>query len=269
MENKITVTAATITIQTSYNKELVKEMHRSYRTAAYDAGNKIWTITRGSNDNQGFIDYIVKLTGAKLVDMTVAVETVDAEPVEINKYEIVKIIRKYHLSVNFKNQIIGDFETYGTPANEEIEFVKANKEAFIAEIKAIEKEENDRLQEKWRIEKESKVKFYVVGYEAHQVSIDKRLPLEKQFKSIAEKYENDGITVDIVKTDYEKASAAKIKKQADEDKIFETAKSTGKKQLIRSYMTDCNDPKADCSSDYVSVWAMPDGTVKTERTHTY
>ena len=70
--------------------------------------------------------------------------------------------------------------------------------------------------------------------------------------------------------------AAEAKKAADEkaetdrvDAIFATAKETGKKQYINHYMADCNDPREECSTDVVTVYAMPDGTTKTERQHTW
>jgi hypothetical protein len=70
--------------------------------------------------------------------------------------------------------------------------------------------------------------------------------------------------------------AAEAKKAADEkaetdrvDAIFAVAKETGKKQYINHYMADCNDPREECSTDVVTVYAMPDGTTKTERQHTW
>lgn len=51
--------------------------------------------------------------------------------------------------------------------------------------------------------------------------------------------------------------------------IFTLAKKTGSKQLLMSWPEDCNDPKEACSLDMVYEYAMPDGSVKTERTHTW
>jgi hypothetical protein len=52
-------------------------------------------------------------------------------------------------------------------------------------------------------------------------------------------------------------------------KKFEAAKTTGERQVLRSYIADCNDPKEECSTDIVTVYAMPDGTTKTVRNHTW
>ena len=68
----------------------------------------------------------------------------------------------------------------------------------------------------------------------------------------------------------EKAKAAAKKAETDRiANIFEVAKKTGKKQEIKHYMADCNDPHEECSLDVVTVYAMPDGTEKTERMHTW
>jgi hypothetical protein len=51
------------------------------------------------------------------------------------------------------------------------------------------------------------------------------------------------------------------------DAIFETAKNTGEKQVLRGYTCNCNDPSEECSVDMVTEYAMPDGTIKTIRNH--
>ena len=66
-----------------------------------------------------------------------------------------------------------------------------------------------------------------------------------------------------VKQQKEEAEKARIAE------IFETAKATGKKQALKSWMEDCNDPREECSTDSVTLWAMPNGTTKTTRQHTW
>ena len=51
--------------------------------------------------------------------------------------------------------------------------------------------------------------------------------------------------------------------------MFETAKTTGTKQVLESYMAECHDGREECSQDVVTVYAMPDGTTTTERQHTW
>lgn len=76
-----------------------------------------------------------------------------------------------------------------------------------------------------------------------------------------------------IKADKVAAEAKNVAdKNAETDRvntIFAVAKETGKRQYINHYMADCNDPHEECSTDVVTVYAMPDGTTKTERTHTW
>jgi len=78
----------------------------------------------------------------------------------------------------------------------------------------------------------------------------------------------EAIKADRLATENKKAVAEK----AEIDRvaaIFDTAKATGEKQELKRYMTDCNDPHEECSTDVVTVWAMPDGSEKTTRMHTW
>ncbi len=65
----------------------------------------------------------------------------------------------------------------------------------------------------------------------------------------------------------------KLKKEIDKkmniENIFKQAKETGKKVEIEHFAVDCNDPHEDCSTDIITVWAMPDGTKTESRNHTW
>lgn len=67
----------------------------------------------------------------------------------------------------------------------------------------------------------------------------------------------------------EKAAKSAEEKAAKIAVIFETAKITGEKQVLRCYMSDCNDPNEECNVDTVYVYAMPNGSEKSERNHTW
>ena len=70
----------------------------------------------------------------------------------------------------------------------------------------------------------------------------------------------------------EKTTKENNSKQAEEirvNNLFEIAKQTGKEQLINKWMEDCNDPKEECSTDLCCLWAMPNGSKKTTRNHTW
>lgn len=63
---------------------------------------------------------------------------------------------------------------------------------------------------------------------------------------------------------------AKAKAKAEERKSkFDEAARTGMRVELRSWMEDCNDPSEECSLDHVTEYAMPDGTTKRERQHTW
>jgi hypothetical protein len=51
--------------------------------------------------------------------------------------------------------------------------------------------------------------------------------------------------------------------------LIAKARKTGEKLLINQWSEDCNDPDEECNADAVYEWAMPDGTIKTTRTHTW
>jgi len=51
--------------------------------------------------------------------------------------------------------------------------------------------------------------------------------------------------------------------------LIENARRTGEKQLISQGTVPCNDPREECSTDIIAYWAMPDGTTKETRNHTW
>jgi len=63
--------------------------------------------------------------------------------------------------------------------------------------------------------------------------------------------------------------AKKVDNENKEKAIFETAKQTGEKQVIESYSVECSDSNEECDLDIITVYAMPDGTKKTVRNHTW
>ncbi len=57
--------------------------------------------------------------------------------------------------------------------------------------------------------------------------------------------------------------------QAKVEAAFAEAKTTGKPIVIKSWADECDGSTDDCSIDIVTKYAMPDGTTKITRTHTY
>lgn len=98
------------------------------------------------------------------------------------------------------------------------------------------------------------------------------------YLSGSNKKENENITISILDTYAEKIDkyieqceamqTGKSKKEEFQE-FFETAKSTGKKQLIKKWIEPCNNKNEECNLDMVYLYAMPDGSKKTERQHTW
>ena len=58
-------------------------------------------------------------------------------------------------------------------------------------------------------------------------------------------------------------------KKLDLEAKFREARETGKRVLISKQTEECKGEEEECSVDIVYTFAMPDGTVKIERIHTY
>jgi len=67
----------------------------------------------------------------------------------------------------------------------------------------------------------------------------------------------------------EEKEAKKRAREEERQAKFAEAKRTGKRVELRSWMDDCNDPREQCSMDHVTEYAMPDGTTKIVRQHTW
>jgi hypothetical protein len=67
----------------------------------------------------------------------------------------------------------------------------------------------------------------------------------------------------------EKVEAKKQEKEAARQAKFTEAKETGKPVVLRHYMDEWNDPHEECDLDSITIYAMPDGSEKTTRSHTW
>lgn len=66
-----------------------------------------------------------------------------------------------------------------------------------------------------------------------------------------------------------KKEEAREEKAQEEKKKFTEAKETDKPILLRRYNAPCTDLEEECDMDIVEIYAMPDGTTKTVRKHTW
>ncbi len=67
--------------------------------------------------------------------------------------------------------------------------------------------------------------------------------------------------------DKEDAKDDNLKRQRERAAKIAEAKQTGQRIELETYSCECHEP--DCSLDIVTVYAMPDGTTKTDRQHTW
>lgn len=73
----------------------------------------------------------------------------------------------------------------------------------------------------------------------------------------------------IVKREVDKEIAEKLKKENKIKELLVKANETGEKQQINRWMEPCNDPNEECNLDMVTLYAMPDGSTKTVRNHSW
>lgn len=67
----------------------------------------------------------------------------------------------------------------------------------------------------------------------------------------------------------EREAKIKAEKKAAYEAKFNQAKETGIKVELSHWLEECNNPEEECSTDIVTRYAMPDGTVETVRNHTW
>ena len=72
------------------------------------------------------------------------------------------------------------------------------------------------------------------------------------------------------KSEIEKEKQEQVeKKQKEIDEKFKQARETGEKVELERWHEKCDDLSIECSLDIVILYAMPDGSTKTERVHTH
>ena len=213
-----------------------------------------------------------------------------------------ELIKKYGLKVDFRRLpgyrrlqevIIGTCNTDKVSA-EELEYIKLHKAEIIAEIRAIEQKEKDEIkaekQAKIDAIKSGEIKIkvryhdgeYLSGYTVfdEEAELLEELMVAKDISGWGCRVEDELVkklgeeftyeqAVEFAKPALEAEANYKEEKDAKRQAIFDEAKRTGQKQLLLQYSDSCNDPNEDCDVDICYEYAMPDGTIKTERHHTW
>ena len=176
------------------------------------------------------------------------------------------------------------------PTVKEVNWIRENKIAILAELdareatkKAAEQAEIDNiLNGKTIISVSYCDGEYLSGWEVYgkQAKLLEKIGFVKYVSGWGYHISDDAIktlgqefnypaAVEYMRPATEAAEAKKAKEQAELQVKFGEAKAIGKPVLIKSYMAECNDPREECSTDVVSIYAMPDGSRSTERQHTW
>ena len=213
-----------------------------------------------------------------------------------------ELIKKYGLKVDFRRLpgyrrlqevIIGTCNTDKVSA-EELEYIKLHKAEIIAEIRAIEQKEKDEIkaekQAKIDAIKSGEIKIkvryhdgeYLSGYTVfdEEAELLEELMVAKDISGWGCRVEDELVkklgeeftyeqAAEFAKPALEAEANYKEEKDAKRQAIFDEAKRTGQKQLLLQYSDNCNDPNEDCDVDICYEYAMPNGTIKTERHHTW
>jgi hypothetical protein len=211
------------------------------------------------------------------------------EPTTNQMDEIRRMIAKYSITRQGDNLAI-----YNRPKTAaEVEVIRAAKPEILAEL--IRREEESAAKEAAKVEEARAIRAgeIVIRPQWHDGEI---LSGWEVFGQAADALEEIGVakyisgwghiveqaTIDALGKEFTFPQAAELTRPAREEKEaaarakaeerlakFAEAKRTGKRVELRSWMDDCNDPREQCSLDHVTEYAMPDGTTKIVRQHTW
>jgi len=211
------------------------------------------------------------------------------EPTTNQMDEIRRMISKYRITRQGDNLAI-----YNRPKTAaEVEVIRAAKPEIMAEL--IRREEESAAKEAAKVEEARAIRAgeIVIRPQWHDGEI---LSGWQVFGQAADALEEIGVakyisgwghiveqaTIDALGKEFTFPQAAELTRRAREEKEaaarakaeerqakFAEAKRTGQRVELRSWMDDCNDPREQCSLDHVTEYAMPDGTTKIVRQHTW
>jgi len=206
---------------------------------------------------------------------------------EVRKMTIKEMIKKYRLTLVGEDSVQAG---NSKEARKNLAELQAAKSEIIAELKAQKEAEENKLKEEIRKIESGEEKIvlhyydgeYLQGYAVHGKAADllEKLGLAKYVDGWGYRVSDETVNalgeeftypeaVEYVAPRKAAEAAEKTKKEAEKKAKFVEAKATGKPIELHRYVDDCNDPHEECSTDIITVWAMPDGTIKTTRRHTW
>ena len=201
--------------------------------------------------------------------------------------EMREMIRQYRMELATRNGREGVLVAGPKRLNQkQVELVKKNRDAFIAELKAMKAEEEAKGEALKTGETKITVHYhdgeYLSGYTVHgkAAKLLEKLCLAKWVSGWG--YRVDELLVEALGREFTYPQAVEYNRLAEEEKArkkaekeaalqekFDEAKRTGKPVIIRRFIVECSDPREECSYDEVIEYAMPDGTTKRTQNHTW
>jgi membrane-associated HD superfamily phosphohydrolase len=215
---------------------------------------------------------------------------------------IQEMIKKYRIRKAVRNGVLGILIPNTVKLNSKtVAMLKENKPAILAELERTEEEERQARERELEEKRQAKQRIidgtdkielfysegeYLSGYMpkgeasgpleklgvAHYVSGWGVLVDRKLVEALGTEFSYQQVLdyLDPVQEETEKKQAeATKKKEAEKAEKFQQAKETGEPVEIHRYTADCNDPSEECNLDIVTIYAMPDGSTKTVRNHTW
>lgn len=211
--------------------------------------------------------------------------------------QIKSYIRKFSLKLAERDGQEGVLVTLGRPTGGEIAFIRAHKPEIMAELRARKAAEEAERREKAERDAAELAAIesgatpiqvfytegeYLSGYTLHGKAAEllEKIGLaryvsgwgyrvdEKTIAALGKEFTYPA-AVEHTRPAREAAEAKKQTAEAARAAKFAQARETGKRVELESYPDECNDPSEDCSLDMVTVYAMPDGSTKTTRNHTW
>jgi len=210
----------------------------------------------------------------------------------MKKEEIREMIREYRMELATRNGREGVLVAGPKKLDQkQVELVRKNRDAFIAELKAMKEEAKEAEAAEWEALKTGETKItvhyhdgeYLSGYTVHgkAAKLLEKLGLAKWVSGWG--YRVDELLVEALGEEFtypqaveyfrlevEKEKARKkAEKEAALQEKFDEAKATRKPVIIRRYSVPCGDPQEECNMDIVTEYAMPDGSTKRTQHHTW
>ena len=208
----------------------------------------------------------------------------------MEKEKIREMIQKHRMELAIRNGREGVLVTGPRLNQKQVELVKKNRDAFIAELKAMKEEAKEAEAAEWEALKTGKAKItvhyhdgeYLSGYSVHgkAAKLLEKLGLAKWVSGWG--YRVDELLVEALGKEFTYPQAVEYNRLAEEEKArkkaekeaalqekFDEAKATGKPVIIRKYTVPCEDPREECNMDIVTEYAMPDGSIKRTQHHTW